>query len=305
MILSNITTIKELFFYIVILNHNYYTYLKINKGLYMKILFLGDVVGKSGRSKLFSLIDTFVSKLKIDFTIVNAENSAHGFGINPDIAQKFFMYNIDVLTTGDHIWDQMTIKPYLQEEPRIIRPLNYKKYNDGNGYHIYTTKNNKKILVINLLGTLFMREDIENPFHTMDSLLKNYKLGQNVDAIFVDFHAEATSEKMSLAHFLDGRVSAVIGTHTHIPTSDNHILPNGTAFQSDAGMCGDFNSSIGMKTDVSISRFLGEGEHTHLSPAQGEATLCGVIIETDDKTGLATKIEPLRIGGILPQTHKL
>ncbi|MBD5397926.1 TIGR00282 family metallophosphoesterase [bacterium] len=271
----------------------------------MKILFLGDVVGKSGRKKLFSLIDTIVSKLKIDFTIVNAENSAHGFGINPDIAQKFFMYNIDVLTTGDHIWDQMTIKPYLQEEPRIIRPLNYKKYNDGNGYKIYTSKNGKKILVVNLLGTLFMREDIENPFLTMNNLLNNYKLGQNVDAIFVDFHAEATSEKMSLAHFLDGRVTAVIGTHTHIPTSDNHILPNGTAFQADAGMCGDFNSSIGMQTDVSISRFLGEGEHTHLCPAEGEATLCGVIIETDDKTGLAKNIEPLRIGGILPQTHKL
>lgn len=271
----------------------------------MKILFLGDVVGKSGRKQLFSLIDTIVSKFKIDFTIVNAENSAHGFGINPDIANKFFMYNIDVLTTGDHIWDQMTIKPYLQEESRILRPLNYKRHNDGNGYKVYTSKNGKKILVINLLGTLFMRDEIENPFITMDNLLKNYKLGQNVDAIFVDFHAEATSEKMSLAHFLDGRVSAVIGTHTHIPTADSHILPNGTAFQSDAGMCGDFISSIGMKTDVSISRFLGEGEHTHLTPATEEATLCGVIIEIDDKSGLAKQIEPLRIGGVLSQTHKL
>lgn len=271
----------------------------------MKILFLGDIVGKSGRSKLFSLIDKIVSKLKIDFTIVNAENSAHGFGINPSIAQKFFMYNIDVLTTGDHIWDQLIIKPYLQEEARILRPLNYAKHNDGNGYRVYTTRNNKKILVINILGTLFMRDEIENPFHAMDKILHNYKLGQNVDAIFVDFHAEATSEKMSFAHYLDGRISAIIGTHTHIPTADSHILPNGTAYQSDAGMCGDYNSSIGMKTDTSILRFLGEGEHTHLTPAQGEATLCGVIVETDDKTGLAKQIEPLRIGGILPQTHKL
>ena len=272
----------------------------------MRILFFGDVVGKSGRKKLLSLVDSLVSKLKIDFTIVNAENSAHGFGINPSVAEKFFMHNIDVLTTGDHIWDQMTIKPYLQEESRIIRPLNYKKFNDGNGYKIYTTKNNKKIMVISLLGTLFMqREELENPFHAIDNLLKNYKLGDNVDAIFIDFHAEATSEKMSMAHYLDGKVSAVIGTHTHIPTSDNHILPNGTAFQADAGMCGDFNSSIGMKTDASISRFLGNAEHSRLSPAEGEATICGVIVETDDKTGLAVSIEPVRIGGILSQTHKI
>lgn len=272
----------------------------------MRIIFFGDVVGKSGRKKLLSIIDKIVSKLKIDFTIVNAENSAHGFGINPTIAEKFFMHNIDVLTTGDHIWDQMTIKSYLQEESRIIRPLNYTKYNDGNGYKVYTSKNNKKVLVVDLLGTLFMaREGIENPFHTMDDLLKNFKLGQNVDAIFVDFHAETTSEKMSLAHYLDGRVSAVIGTHTHIPTSDNHILQNGTAFQADAGMCGDFNSSIGMKTETSISRFLGSEERSHLCPAEGEATICGVIVETDDKTGLAVSIEPVRIGGILSQTHKI
>ena len=272
----------------------------------MKILFFGDVAGKSGRKKLFSIIDELNIKLKSDFTIVNAENSAHGFGITPSIVNKFFIHDIDVITTGDHIWDQLTIKPYLQEEDRILRPYNYVRYKDGNGYKVYQTKNNKKILVVNMLGRLFMsKEEIENPFLSMDKILTEYKLGKNVDAIFVDFHAEATSEKMSFAHYVDGRVSAVIGTHTHIPTADNHILPKGTAFQSDAGMCGDYISSIGMKTDVSISRFLDEGEKTRLSPAEGEATICGDLVEIDDKTGLAINIEPIRIGGALSQTHKI
>ncbi len=271
----------------------------------MKILFLGDVVGRSGRKKVFSHIDDIVSKLKIDFVIVNAENSAHGFGINPVIASKFFNHQIDVLTTGDHIWDQMTIKPYLQEETRILRPANYNKFNDGDGYRVFTTRNNKKVLVINLLGNLFIeRENLENPFIKAEEILKKYELGKNVDAIFIDMHAEATSEKMSLANYLDGRVSAVVGTHTHIPTADAHILPAGTAFQSDAGMCGDFDSSIGMRKDLSITRFIDPLAKNHLTPAEGDATICGVIVDID-KNGLATSIEPLRIGGKLQQTHKL
>lgn len=269
----------------------------------MKILFFGDVVGKSGRKKLFEHIDRLVIDLKSDFTIVNAENSAHGFGINPNIVSKFFMHDIDVLTTGDHIWDQLTIKPYMQEEQRILRPYNYMRYKDGKGARLYKTKNNKRILVVNMLGRLFMsKEEIDNPFKSIDDILKEYELGKNVDAIFIDFHAEATSEKMSFAHYVDGRVSAVIGTHTHIPTSDNHILPKGTAFQSDAGMCGDYISSIGMKSDVSISRFLEKEEKSRLTPAEGEATICGDIIEIDEDTGLATSINPIRIGGILSQT---
>ncbi|MBR1544453.1 MAG: TIGR00282 family metallophosphoesterase [Alphaproteobacteria bacterium] len=272
----------------------------------MRILFLGDVVGRSGRKQLLSNIDNIVSKLKIDFTIVNAENSAHGFGINPSVSEKFFNHQIDVLTTGDHIWDQMTIKPYLQEETRILRPANYNKYNDGIGARVYTSKNGKKILVVNLLGTLFIeRENLDNPFITITEILKKYKLGVDVDAIFIDMHAEATSEKMSLANYVDGKVSAVVGTHTHIPTSDAHILPQGTAFQTDAGMCGDYDSSIGMKKQASIDRFFDSTIRNHLEPSEGEATICGVIIETDDKTGLAKTIEPLRIGGILQQTHKL
>ena len=271
-----------------------------------RILFFGDVVGKSGRKKLFALVDDIVSKLKIDFTIVNAENSAHGFGINPNIAEKFFIHRIDVLTTGDHIWDQMTIKPYLQQEKRIVRPYNYNKFNDGEGAHLYTSANNKRILVVNLLGRLFIdRENLSSPFTAADEILEKYKLGVNVDAIFVDFHAEATSEKMSIANYLDGRVSAVIGTHTHIPTSDGHILPFGTAFQSDAGMCGDFNSSIGMKKDLSLERFLHPGTMVRLSPAEDEATICGVIIDVDDKTGLSTHIEPIIIGANLHNTHTL
>ncbi len=272
----------------------------------MRILFFGDVVGRSGRRQLFSKIDKIISKLKIDFTIVNAENSAHGFGINPSVSEKFFRYPIDVITTGDHIWDQMTIKPYLQEELRIIRPANYNKYNDGTGAKIFTARNGKRVLVINLLGTLFIdRENLDNPFVTISNILAKYKLGIDADAIFIDMHAEATSEKMSIANFVDGRVSAVVGTHTHIPTGDAHILPNGTAFQSDAGMCGDYDSSIGMKKEASIDRFFNTGLRNHLEPAEGEATICGVIVETDDKTGLAKSIEPLRIGGILQQTHEI
>ena len=271
----------------------------------MKILFLGDVVGRSGRKKIFSDIDNIISKLKIDFTIVNAENSAHGFGINPSVAEKFFAHQIDMITTGDHIWDQMTIKPYLQEEHRILRPANYNKYNDGDGYRVFTTRNNEKVLVINLLGNLFIdRENLENPFIKVDEILSKYKLGKNIDAIFIDIHAEATSEKMSIANFVDGRVSAVIGTHTHIPTADAHVLPNGTAFQSDAGMCGDYDSSIGMKKEASIMRFLNSTAKNHLTPAEGEATICGTIVEIN-KNGLAKTIEPLRIGGKLSQTHKI
>ena len=272
----------------------------------MRILFLGDVVGRSGRRQLFAYINKIVSKLKIDFTIVNAENSAHGFGINPSVSEKFFKYPVDVITTGDHIWDQMTIKSYLQEELRILRPVNYNKYNDGIGAKVFTANNGKKVLVVNLLGNLFIeREELGNPFVAITEILKKYTLGLNVDAIFIDIHAEATSEKMSLANYVDGKVSAVVGTHTHIPTGDAHILPLGTAFQSDAGMCGDYDSSIGMKKQASIDRFFNPTIHNRLEPAEGEATICGVIVETDDKTGLAKSIEPLRIGGILQQTHKL
>ncbi len=269
----------------------------------MKILFLGDVVGRSGRKKIISDIDTIISQLKIDFTIVNVENAAHGFGINPSVADKFFGTNIDVLTTGDHIWDQLIIRQYLETEKRILKPANYNKFKEGQGVRLYKSRNNKNVLVINLLGNLFIqREGVENPFLKADEILKKYKLGKNVDAIFVDFHAEATSEKMSLANYLDGRVTAVIGTHTHIPTSDNHILEFGTAFQSDAGMCGDYDSSIGMKKDSSIERFLNPTGKNRLTPAEGAATICGCIV-TVSKDGLAKSIEPLRIGGNLSQTH--
>lgn len=271
----------------------------------MRILFLGDVVGRSGRKKIFSDIDKIVEKLNIDFTIVNAENSAHGFGINPSVAEKFFSHKIDVITTGDHIWDQMTIKPYLKEEKRILRPANYNKFTEGEGYRVFKTKDNKKVLVVNLLGNLFIeRDNLENPFTKISEILNEYKLGKNIDAIFIDIHAEATSEKMSLANYVDGKVSAVIGTHTHIPTSDGHILPGGTAFQSDAGMCGDYDSSIGMNKTISISRFLNPGIKNHLTPSEGEASICGVIVDIA-KDGLASSIEQLQIGGKLKQTHKL
>ena len=269
----------------------------------MRILFFGDVVGKSGRDFLFSNINNIVSSYFIDFCVVNVENSAHGFGVIPSIAQKFLSCNIDVLTTGDHIWDKFEIKDYIKEENRILRPANYNKFSIGSGFNIFVSKNNKRVLVVNLLGTLFMKkEGITNPFCKIDEILSKYKLGIDVDVIFVDFHAETTSEKMAFANYVDGRVSAVIGTHTHIPTADAHILPSGTGYQTDAGMCGCYDSSIGMNKYVSIDRFIKPDLQNRLEPAVGMATLCGSIIDIADN-GLATSIKSFIFGDTLHCTH--
>lgn len=270
----------------------------------MRLLFFGDVVGRAGRVKLFSSISKIRTQLNIDFCIVNVENSAHGFGVTPDISDQFLKHDIDVLTTGDHIWDKEEIKSYIDKENRLIKPANYLKIPNGLGYNVYSILD-QKILVINLLGTLFInKSNISNPFVEVDNILNKYKLGVNVDVIFIDFHAEATSEKMAFAHYVDGRVSAVIGTHTHIPTGDAHILTKGTAYQTDAGMCGDYNSSIGMDKQVSIERFVTPTKVNKLVPAEASACLCGVIIDIG-RDGLATNIESFRFGTILKETHNL
>jgi len=252
----------------------------------MRILFFGDIVGRSGRELLIREISRIRADLAVDFVIANAENAAHGFGLNPDIAGKILSAPIDCITLGDHAWDQMTIGPYMDEEPRIIRPANFAPHSFGQGWGVFETAAGK-ILVISLLGRLFMRQEIADgasPFEKIDMILSEYKLGRNVDAIFVDFHAETTSEKASMGNYLDGRVSAVIGTHTHVPTADARILPKGTAFLTDAGMCGVFDSSIGMGADAALDHFLDPNSRMRLTPAEGEATLCGAIVDTSAGT---------------------
>ena len=266
----------------------------------MKILFLGDVVGRSGRDAVCKWLPGARKEHGLDFIVVNAENAAGGFGITPDIAKDFFKAGADVLTTGNHVWDQQEIMPYIAQEKRILRPHNYPETTPGTGICLTTNSAGKKLLVIHVQGQLFMHELLACPFACADMALKTYGLGGNVNAILVDIHAEATSEKMALAHFLDGRVSLVVGTHTHIPTADAHILEKGTAYQTDAGMCGDYNSVIGMEKAAPVKRFVTKiTKGQRLTAATGEATICGNIVETDDKTGLARAITPIKIGGVL------
>ncbi|MCB1558657.1 MAG: TIGR00282 family metallophosphoesterase [Alphaproteobacteria bacterium] len=261
----------------------------------MKILFIGDVAARSGRDALAQYLPTVKAECEPDVIIVNGENAAHGIGINDKICKEFFDLGVDVITLGNHSWDQREVIPYIEREKKLIRPLNYPAGTPGNGWVVHTLPNGQKILVINAMGQLFM-DPLDNPFNAIDVLLKTYKLNEKVNAIFVDFHAEATSEKMALAHYLDGRVSAVVGTHTHIPTADAQIFPQGTAFQSDAGMTGDYNSVIGMKKDTPIMRFSRKISFERLSPAEGDGTMCGTLIETDNNTGLAKSIRPIRRG---------
>lgn len=264
----------------------------------MRILFLGDVVGRAGRDAIEKHLPELKEKLKTDFVIVNVDNASHGFGVTCKIADDFLALGVDCLTGGDHIWNQKEIIPYIDREKRLIRPNNFPPGVPGQGTYLKELSDGRKILVVHLMGRVFL-EGYDDPFRGADEILKRYNLGQTVQAIFVDLHAEATSEKMALGHYLDGRVSAVVGTHTHVPTADAQILPNGTALQSDAGMCGDYNSVIGFKPDIPIQRFVRKLAVEKMSPNDGEGTVCGTFIETDDKTGLAKEIRPIRIGGRL------
>lgn len=267
----------------------------------MRILFLGDVVGRAGRDAIEKHLPELKEKLKTDFVIVNVDNASHGFGVTCKIADDLLALGVDCLTGGDHIWNQKEIIPYIDREKRLIRPNNFPPGVPGQGTYLKDLPDGRKVLVIHLMGRVFL-EGYDDPFRGADEILKRYNLGQTVQAIFVDLHAEATSEKMALGHYLDGRVSAVVGTHTHVPTADAQILPRGTALQSDAGMCGDYNSVIGFKPDIPIQRFVRKLAVEKMSPNDGEGTVCGTFIETDDKTGLAKEIRPIRIGGRLSQS---
>ena len=266
----------------------------------MRILFLGDIVGRTGRQAILANIETVRNKLDIDFIIVNAENATSGAGLSSNHAAELLRAGVDCITLGDHAFDQQEMVEYIEKEPRIVRPLNYSKSAPGSGARLINLHNGKKILVVQVLGQVFMKRPFSDPFEALDFELRKYNLNGNVNAIFVDAHAEATSEKNALAQHFDGRVSMVVGTHTHVPTSDTRILPKGTAYQTDAGMCGDYQSVIGMDKIEPIRRFRTGMTKERFKPACGEATLSGLIADIGSD-GLAEKTMPFRYKGLLNQ----
>ena len=267
----------------------------------MRVLMIGDVVGSAGRAVLNANLPMLRQKLKTDFVIVNGENAAHGFGITGNICDSFYQAGADCITTGNHVFDQRDVVGQMERDDKILRPINYPPDTPGKGFGLYKTDDGKRILVVNVMCRLFM-ELLDDPFRALDELLKRYKLGRDADAIILDVHGEATSEKQAIGHFVDGRASIVVGTHTHVPTADHWVLPGGTAYQSDLGMTGDYDSVIGMKKDLSVQRFLSKAERIRLEPATEDGTLCGCLVALDDKTGLAKRIEPVRVGARLAAT---
>jgi hypothetical protein len=268
----------------------------------LKILFLGDLVGRSGREAAAAAIPGLRARLGLDLVVVNGENASHGFGLAPDMARALFAAGADVVTLGNHAWDRKEIIPFIEGERRLIRPLNYPPGTPGQGSVVAELPDGRRALVAQVMGRLFM-DPLDDPFRGLQAVLAGHRIGAGgtVAAIVIDVHAEASSEKLAVAHSFDGRVSLVVGTHTHTPSADHQILPGGTAYMTDAGMCGDYDSVIGMQKGAAALRFWRKVPGERLAPAEGEATLCGVYVETDDATGLATRVEPLRMGGRLSQ----
>jgi metallophosphoesterase (TIGR00282 family) len=266
----------------------------------MRLAFFGDVVGKSGRDGLSDHLPALKRDLKLDFVVVNAENAAGGFGITENTARELFMAGADCLTLGNHSWDQREALTYIVREPRLIRPLNYPRLMDapGAGANLFETHSGKTVLVMNALGRIHM-DAVDDPFGAVEKELAACPLGMAADAVIVDIHCEATSEKMAMGHFCDGRASLVVGTHTHVPTADHQILAGGTAYMTDAGMTGDYDSIIGMQKEEPLRRFTTGIPSGRFEPAPGVATLSGVAVETDDSTGLALRVAPVRAGGRL------
>ena len=266
----------------------------------MKILILGDVMGIAGRKAINLKLPQLIKKNDLDFVIANGENAADdGRGITKEIANEFFKNGIDVITSGNHIWDKQETIQYIEKENRLLRPANLADGSPGRGYAIYSSKNKKhKIGVINLMGNVFMRKT-EDVFQEAKEIKKKMILKKDVDFLVVDIHGEITSEKMATGYFFDGYATCVVGTHTHVPTADTRILEKGTAYQTDIGMCGDYNSVIGMNKENSLKRFLKEKDATKHFPAEGEGTLSGIIVDTDVATGLAKKVTRLIDGGSL------
>jgi len=264
----------------------------------MRILFLGDVVGISGCSKIMNNLLDLIKINKINFVIVNGENAADiGVGLTKEICEDFYNCGVNVITTGNHVWDKKEIMNFIDKEKRLLRPKNLFEPAPGKGFEIYTTNEGLKIGVLNLMGNVFMKK-CDDVFETSKNFIIKYKLKEDYDFLVVDFHGEITSEKNAIGHFFDGKATLVIGTHTHIPTNDARILEYGTAYQTDAGMCGDYDSVIGMNKENSLNRFLKKNSVKHF-PAKGEATLSGVIVDCNIKNGLADKIQSFIFGGQL------
>ena len=276
----------------------------------MRFAFFGDVVGRSGREGLAEHLPGLRRRLGLEFVAVIAENAAAGFGITEATARELFEAGADCLTLGNHAWDQKEALTYIVREPRLIRPLNYPALADppGRGAQLFQTDGGKSVLVMNLLGRIHM-DALDDPFAAADRELEACPLGVAADAVIVDMHAEITSEKMAMGHFCDGRASLVVGTHTHVPTADAQILPGGTAYQTDAGACADYDSVIGNDKEEPLRRFTTRISGGRFRPAEGPATVCGVFVETDPKTGLARRVEPIRVGGRLapcmPEVERL
>ncbi len=269
----------------------------------MRLLFVGDVVGRSGRAAVQERLPGLVRDWKLDLVVLNGENAAGGFGITEAIYQEFLDAGVDAVTLGNHSWDQREALVFIERAPRLVRPVNYPVGTPGRGAAMVEARNGARVLVINAMGRVFVEPMLDDPFAAVDRELAACPLGAGADVVVVDFHAEVTSEKQAFGYFVDGRVSLVAGTHTHSPTADHRILPNGTAFVSDAGMTGDYESVIGMKSEEPLSRFLRRIPSAKFEPASGPATLCGLAAEIDDTTGLAQRVAAVRLGGRLEEAR--
>lgn len=268
----------------------------------MRLLFLGDIVGKPGRRAVERHLPDLRARLAVDFVVANAENAAHGFGLTEGIAEDLFDWGCDVLTGGNHSWDKPEVMALMERDPRVLRPVNFAGTHPGRGAGVFETGEGRRVLVINVLCRVFM-DLYDDPFAALDRLLpKAPPTEAGFDCVLVDMHGEATSEKYAIGHLCDGVASLVVGTHTHVPTGDAHVLPGGTGYQSDAGMCGTYDSVIGMAKDTTLERFLGRIPKPRLHVAEGEGTLCGVLVDTDPATGLARAVAPVRVGGHLSET---
>lgn len=271
----------------------------------MKLLFLGDIVGRSGREAVIAALPRLREELKLDFVVINAENSAAGFGLTPKIANDLFEAGADCVTLGDHAFDQKEMLSHIATDQRIIRPINIAKTAPGLGVRLFDAPRGKRVLVAVALGRIFMSKPYDDPFSVLEEAVKKHPLGAGADAVILEIHAEATSEKMAVGHYFDGRASLIVGTHTHVPTSDTMILPGGAGYQTDAGMCGDYDTVIGMDKAEPLRRFITGMAGPRFTPGDGEATVSGVFVETG-QNGRAERISPVRLGGrlaeILPST---
>ncbi len=268
----------------------------------MRILFIGDIVGRSGRTSVTERLPALMQAWRLDFVVINGENAAGGFGITEAIYQDLVGAGADAITLGNHAWDQKEALVFIGRAPRLIRPVNYPKGTPGRGAALVDARNGARVLVINAMGRIFM-DPLDDPFAALEREIAACPLKTGADAIIVDIHAEASSEKQAMGYFLDGKVSLVAGTHTHVPTADHQVLPGGTAFMTDVGMTGDYNSCIGMAKDEPLSRFIRRIPGAKFEPALGPATLCGLAVETDDKTGLAQRVAAVRLGGRLEEAR--